>query len=189
MFLRSEPNLKISLNVCPSGVNFGTVWRLHYGHPFWGDVPVEQWISERFVSCEAFGAIGSWVRIRWMEGLSLTSIWFIYICVYIYLFIYLLVRHIYCQCVVIVYESVLIVVFHGRTELYALYCSTWTLYIIHVVCGHCKCYCLAIVLLLLIGQHIKLFISVTYTHCFLDIIHDVSLFKFAFHADYKMYCQ
>lgn len=29
MLLRSDPNLKISLFVCPSGVNFGIVWRLH----------------------------------------------------------------------------------------------------------------------------------------------------------------
>jgi hypothetical protein len=33
---------------------------------FGAEVPVAQWISERFVIGEAIGAIGSRVRIRWM---------------------------------------------------------------------------------------------------------------------------
>ena len=33
MYIRSDPNLNIFIIVCPSGVKFGTVWRLHYYVP------------------------------------------------------------------------------------------------------------------------------------------------------------
>ena len=35
MYIRSDPNLNIFIIVCPSGVKFGTVWRLHNKSAYW----------------------------------------------------------------------------------------------------------------------------------------------------------